>query len=234
VFQFRRPLAGQKRLITPPVFSALGGLNRLSDRGEYTFAGEFVDFSTGGSVWSNDTTMLKPAGVVAGDLMVMFVWNKHPYYPLTGPPGWTQHVDDNDLHNGPDVEVFSLVYSSGSSWFVQGVGYKQIHIVAYRGVTKVNVAGIVSTRTTNTTIAAPGITPTEPGVLIASYGLIDAFPGVAAPTDMVARAASNADSNSATAAYTFDNLTSPPGATGGVSAFINSANFKNGILVQLS
>lgn len=174
-------------------------------------------------------TVDKPAGTLSGDFMVAFVWgNNMSDMTLTG---WTR-VFINTV-GSLDLAVFTKTAggSEPSSYsFDQTGGARSCVMATYRGV-----AGAIDVQSTGTnaandaTATALSITPTKPGLLLASFGLRTLGTVSSPPAGM-----SYVNGLSATVSMALYELSpSSAGATGNKSLTWSSSTNSGGWMAQI-
>lgn len=194
----------------------------------------FVGAQVGSTAASNPLTVSKPAGVVDGDFMLAYVFNSNQSHTVTPPSGWTLEFVDVSTANG--IRIYSRVASgepSSYSWTWSISGNSAVSLIAYRGVTAIDVIGALTRVASGSSAAAASITATANGVLVAAFS--DEYTG-GAPT-VTADPAGMALRGSYLAIFaairTYDLLPSAAGVTGSKSITWSNARNSSGILVQL-
>ena len=118
----------------------------------------------------------KPAGVVAGDVMVAVLDVKvNP--TVTAPSGWTlasANSNGSELTQRIYTKVAGATETSSYQWNFNENRAASGGILAYRGVSTTSPLEVVGTvgRATSTAITAPSVTPTSSGtVVLAAFGI---------------------------------------------------------------
>lgn len=171
----------------------------------------------------------KPTGTVDGDLMLACIAIPATGRTISPPGGWTQKYHINT--NTPTFAIFSKIASSeGSSYTFTVSGAAQaggVTIITYSGASAVDVVGTRARNASAASIDAPGITPTQPGVLVGfayhSNGLSVSF---TPPSGMT-------DRGGAHRTFVADLMPSPPGAAGDKTFTWSANNLVAAALLQI-
>lgn len=177
-------------------------------------------------------TINKPAGVQSGDFMVAIIWGDA--LAAASLAGWV-------LEPGSDLAVAGLRFavltrvadgSEGASFgFSTTNVVKMGHILAYRGVSAVDVIGARGVSGSGTVMTASSITPSEEGILIGSFCAQSAGRTVGTPpTGMSAVSTNNVNMSG----YVYEQNPSAPGATGSKTVtFSGTSTSKAAFLMQI-
>lgn len=120
---------------------------------------------------AGDVTVAVPAGIQNGDLIVAIgITDGDQHDTLRALPSGFKLLAQKQTRG---VYIATKVASSESGSYLFDAGSVTGHVVcllAYRGATRVNTIGDISTTTTSATSVATSIYPTYRGVLVAAYG----------------------------------------------------------------
>lgn len=145
----------------------------------------FISSSSRGNQGTS-TTVLVPSDIQNGDLLVAIGFIRGGGYITTLPNGFklisNQFVNADSVAN-VFVATKIVANDSGSYDFVKSAeGETGISILAYRNATRVNTIGVkYSPPGSVATMVAPEISPTQTGILVASFFLSDGSKDVATP-----------------------------------------------------
>lgn len=194
----------------------------------------FVSAQVGSTDATNPLTISKPAGVVDGDFLLAYVFNSNQTHTVTPPSGWTLEFSDVSTANG--IRIYSKTASSEPStysWTWSSNARSAVSLIAYRGVTAVDVIGALTRVASGSSAAADSITATADGVLVAAFAneYTGGAPAVTSdPNGMTLRGSHLA---TFAAIRTYDLLPAASGATGVKTITWDNPSNSSGILVQL-
>lgn len=179
------------------------------------------------SVGTPSHTIAKPAGVMAGDVLVAMLIHSDQSNTPTPPSGWTT------LHSAGDNHRSLLAYrvatgSEGTSYTfaVDGTDLTAGTILAYSGANSASpiLASAVSAPTTgSTTLTAPSLNATEAGLRLITGFLVDDYSGVlSTPATITQRTTVTATASGTQPLHlgVFDRAPVEIGATGTTTATI--------------
>jgi len=185
-------------------------------------------------------TIGRPAGVVAGDVMVAGIGIRGAPAVAT-PAGWTLIRTDaagtyttQALYYRVATAAEPASYTWSFSQSVPAAG----GISAYQGVSTanpVNASGGTGTNSTTVSILAPSITTTVPGAEVVGFFSIGGTNSITAPAGMTERAEASSTAGSNHATWETSDFTQPTaGATGTRTATGTNAHPNVGALVALT
>jgi hypothetical protein len=200
--------------------------------------------SNGSSGSRSFVTLNRPAGTVAGQVMVAQLVSNDDDPGFTAPAGWTL-VSDRSITNALRQAVYLKVAGSSEStlytWKLSTSTFRRIAggITTYSGVdltTPIEAAGTSVNSTASTTVTAPSITTTVPGALLVHLAAINAEGTLSPPAGMTERweatSPSSADSRDALASAS-DTTQAAAGATGATAATASLPGPSIGTVVAL-
>lgn len=184
--------------------------------------------SGGGSTF----TINKPTGVQAGNFMVAIIWGDA--LAAASLAGWVLEPGSDLAFAGLRFAVLTRVAdgSEGTSFgFSTTNVVKMGHILAYRGVSAVDVIGVRGASGSGTVMTAPSVTSSEEGVLIGSFCAQSAGRTVGTPPPGMSAVSAN---NVNMSGYVYEQNPSATGATGTKAVtFSGTSTSKAAFLMQI-
>lgn len=160
-------------------------------------------------------TINKPAGVQTGDFMVAIIWGTGLLAASLA--GWDP-VGSDFAAAGERFAVMKRVVdgSEGSSFGFSTSNVTKVgHILAYRGISAVDLLGPRNASGSGTVMTAAAITATVAGILIASFTIADSGRTISSPPSGMTLVASH---NVSRSGYVYDLNPSAVGSTGSKGA----------------
>jgi hypothetical protein len=191
----------------------------------------FVSSSINQVASSATNTVTAPAGIVAGDLLVMVASNFEARTISTPPSGWTMVLNES---SDPSAQVYTKIATGSEpadyAWGWSGSNNNTIAILCYRSASAHDVLG-ARTLATSTTSTGAGITPTKLGALIGVFVTKATTPTVSTPPSGMTQRALQTSASPYFAVY--DLIPSPASATGDKTLVWSASGKNNGWLLQI-
>jgi hypothetical protein len=178
--------------------------------------------SDGSGTARSSITIGRPAGTVAGHVLVASVVSNDDDPAFGAPAGWALVRQDtvvDALRQAIYVKVATLNEPAAYTWTVSSARRLAGGITTYAGVnpvTPVDAHG-AQTNTVSSTVTAPSITTTVPGALLVHFAALNAEGTLASPLGMTERweaAAPRASSTRDATASSSDTTQTAQGPTG--------------------
>jgi hypothetical protein len=196
--------------------------------------------SNGSSSSRTSITISKPAGTVAGDVMVASIV-QNDAVPVSAPAGWTPVREDSvdtAIKQSVFVRVAGASEPSSYTWSLGG-NFRRITggISSYSGVDTAHPVDAHNGATgQSTNITAPSVTTTTAGAMILHLAGINAEGTISAPADSTERwenTAFNSTNTRDALAESSDSVQASAGATGNLTATATQSGRYVGVLLAL-